>query len=132
MLRLGLLARAPRDPKIKEPIWYRCCGHATLAAVMPLTDCATINANIREWALWYLRQGFVPLPTHVGLIEDEKFVCTCGGDCGKSAGKHPAIGWSRFQYRRPTPQQVHSWFLTRYAGFNVGHGAWGDQRHRAT
>ena len=91
-----------------------------MVMVMPLTDFARMEAHVRAWALRYRRLGFAPLPTHVGLIENGRYVCTCGTDCGKSAGKHPAIDWTRFQLQRPTPQQVHSWFLTRYAGFNVG------------
>jgi hypothetical protein len=85
-----------------------------------------INAHIRDWAIRYHRLGLCPIPTQIGLIEDGRYVCSCGKSwCGKSAGKHPAIEWTRYQRERPTGAQVRCWYEGRYAGFNVGtiHGA---------
>jgi hypothetical protein len=87
---------------------------------------AIINMRIRDWAIRYHQLGLCPIPTQIGFIEDRRYVCSCcKSSCGKSAGKHPAIVWTRYQTTRPTEDQVRCWYDGRYAGFNVGtvHGA---------
>jgi hypothetical protein len=93
---------------------------------MKSVERAIIAAHIRDCALQYHRLGLCPIPTQIGLIEDGKYVCSCGRPwCGRSAGKHPAVEWTRYQRSRPTLDQVRQWFDGRYCGFNVGtvHGA---------
>ena len=81
---------------------------------------ATYQERMALAALDYLEYGFSIVPTHIGAISNGRFICTCGSStCGKSAGKHPAVPWKRYQYFRPTARQIISWAVD-FPGYNIG------------
>jgi Bifunctional DNA primase/polymerase, N-terminal len=81
---------------------------------------ATYQARMALAAFDHLEYGFSIVPTHIGAICNGGFICTCGSSaCGKSAGKHPAVPWKRYQYFRPTARQIISWAVD-FPGYNIG------------
>ena len=87
---------------------------------METSEEATYQERMALAALDYLEYGFSVVPTHIGAISNGRFICTCGSStCGKSAGKHPAVPWKRYQYFRPTARQIISWAVD-FPGYNIG------------
>jgi hypothetical protein len=87
---------------------------------METSENATYQECMALVALDYLEYGLSVVPTHIGAIRNGRFVCTCGRSaCGKSAGKHPAVAWKRYQYSRPTVRQIVAWAV-ELPGYNVG------------
>jgi hypothetical protein len=71
-------------------------------------------------ALDYLEYGLSVVPTHIGAIANGRLICTCGAStCGRSAGKHPAVAWKRYQYVQPTVREIAFW-AADFPGYNIG------------
>jgi putative DNA primase/helicase len=69
------------------------------------TDAAKSNSHL-DWALAYARRGWRIFPLH--SIRDGR--CTCGRDCGKSAGKHPRVKGG-FKVATTDAQQIEAWWI---------------------
>ncbi len=76
---------------------------------------ATRFSNIK-WALTYYRLGWSVVPLH----STNGGGCTCklGVSC-TSPGKHPRVGWTQLQNRRPTELEIHQWWK-RWPDANIG------------
>lgn len=82
---------------------------------------------ICEAAEDYCQRGLFVIPAHHPLFNDDGSVtCSCGQfhDAGKK-GKHPAVGWAKYQNQCPQLRQVIRWFGGIFAGYNIAcvHGA---------
>src|SRR5579871_649922 len=65
-------------------------------------------------ALAYAARGWLVLPVHTPLDEG----CSCGGDCGASAGKHPRTLHGLKEASR-NPDRIWSWWR-RWPDANIG------------
>lgn len=73
-----------------------------------------ISAKIGIWEP-LVALGYAIIPGH--SVDDMGF-CSCRGDRCSSPGKHPRIGWTTYQIRKPTEIEVRGWF-TRWPDSNA-------------
>lgn len=75
-----------------------------------------------EHALYYAALGWSVVPAHkIIKAPDGRLACSCeqGVNC-VSKGKHPAIGWTKYQTERASETQIKQWFLGPYKQHGVG------------
>jgi len=67
-------------------------------------------------ALAYLKHGWSIIPVHA-IVHGQ---CTCGNEECAAPGKHPRVRWNEYATRRPTKDEVVSWFTDEFPGSNIG------------
>jgi putative DNA primase/helicase len=83
--------------------------------IPPAGDKRGTSRTRLEWALWYATVlGWFVLILH-SIVDG---VCDCGGDCGKSAAKHPWFSGG-FHGASRDPAQITAWFA-QHPDANIG------------
>jgi putative DNA primase/helicase len=72
------------------------------------------DADKSAWALAYAKSLLAVFPLH--SIRDGR--CTCGGDCGKNAGKHPRVKGG-FKVATTDARQIKEWWR-KWLDANIG------------
>jgi hypothetical protein len=96
-----------------------------MAIGWPLTERPTlpISDPTLAAALCLQGKGFHVIPCHYAVLSASgtKLLCTCRHDnCQRSAGKHPALAWARYQTIQPSAALLTQWFTGYYCGYNLG------------